>query len=245
MSAAEVLALTPKLAPPVRGLTTPRVLRPIRDGWVIPEEESEVFNALRMHKMPLIVGVNADEGTQATASWPVSTVSDYNLLLQTSFGTQAEQAKQVYPVSEDDDVREKVAELFADTQFNHGSRLLSRCMTSAGKPVWNYVFTRRRSYQNDGPHHGQEVHYVFGNLLAPYPGEQPVADDTDKALSQAMVAAWVSFAREAVPLLPSGLNWPAICQNNMPYMEWGDVPQVAMNWRQQQLDFMERYFSQK
>ena len=61
MSAAEVLSKTPLFVPQMRGLTTPRVLRPIRDGWVIPQDEREAFAAGRFHAMPIVVGTNADD----------------------------------------------------------------------------------------------------------------------------------------------------------------------------------------
>ena len=50
LPAAQLFALTPKLNPAVRGLTTARVLRPIRDGWLIREDERPAFLAGRLHR---------------------------------------------------------------------------------------------------------------------------------------------------------------------------------------------------
>ncbi|MDP6173765.1 MAG: carboxylesterase family protein, partial [Rhodospirillales bacterium] len=47
MTADEVFARTGDFVPLVRGLTTPRVLRPIRDGWIIPEDERDAFRTER------------------------------------------------------------------------------------------------------------------------------------------------------------------------------------------------------
>ncbi|MBC7469994.1 MAG: carboxylesterase family protein, partial [Ramlibacter sp.] len=68
---------TSLLSPRVRGLTTPRLLRPIRDGWLLPEDERQVFKAHRLHAMPLLVGSNADEGSLLTRAWPIDSVASY------------------------------------------------------------------------------------------------------------------------------------------------------------------------
>src|SRR5204862_5467726 len=90
LPAAEVLARTSQLNPAVRGLTTPRVLRPIRDGWLLPEDERPAFLAGRMHPMPLVVGSNTDEGTLLTKSWPVDTLAAYRQQVDANFGAAAQ-----------------------------------------------------------------------------------------------------------------------------------------------------------
>jgi para-nitrobenzyl esterase len=131
-SGTEILGMTSLLAPKVRGLTTPRVLRPIRDGWVIPEDERPVFKSGRLHAMPIILGTNTDEGTEATASWPFDTVTQYRALVESNFPGFADVALSLYPAGGDGEVRARVAELFADTQFNYGTRLLAQAMTARG-----------------------------------------------------------------------------------------------------------------
>jgi carboxylesterase type B len=62
LSASEVLALTDRMVPAVRGLTTPRALGPINDGWVLRGDERAAFASGRVLPVPLIVGGNSDEG---------------------------------------------------------------------------------------------------------------------------------------------------------------------------------------
>lgn len=242
LSAADVLARTSLLAPAVRGLTTPRVLRPIRDGWVIAEDERPAFKAGRLHVMPILVGTNLDEGTEATAGWPIATLPQYHELLRTNFGPLWGEALHRYPAATDGEVRMRVAELFADTQFNYGTRLLAQAMVRSGAPVWRYLFTRRRAHRLDGPHHGQEVHYVFGNLDASYPGELPSHDATDETLSLAMRRAWVGFAVGADPNGPDAPEWPGYDPRADNGLEFGDTVTPRGAWRNEQLDFLERYF---
>jgi para-nitrobenzyl esterase len=242
LSGPEILGMTSLLAPKVRGLTTPRVLRPIRDGWVIPEDERPVFKSGRLHAMPIILGTNTDEGTESTASWPIETVAQYRGLVESNFPGFADTARALYPVAGDAEVRPRVAELFADTQFNYGTRLLAQAMTARGLPAWRYVFTRRRAHRDDGPHHGQEVHYVFGNLAARYPGELPKYDETDEKLSETMIKAWVAFAANGDPNGPGLPRWPAYDPAADDYLEFGDTIRSGARWRGRQLDFLERFF---
>lgn len=241
-SAQEILALTPRLAPRVRGLTTPRVLRPIRDGWVVPTDERPAFKQGRLHRVPLIVGLNADEGTQATAGWPYRSLDDYEQLLATNFGEHAGRARALYPASGPEAVPGRVAELFADTQFNYGARLLAASMAAAGAPAWFFVFTRRRPQQPDGPHHGQEVPYVFGNLATPLPDEPSQFDGWDESLARILRRAWVSFAAGGRPQAPGMPDWPAFDPASETCMEFGDTVRTASGWRKPQLDFMDDVF---
>lgn len=242
LSGSEILARTGLLAPKVRGLTTPRVLRPIRDGWVIPEDERPVFKGGRLHPMPIIVGTNLDEGTEFVTTWPVQTREQYRTLVESSFPGAVERAFAAYPASSDAEVRPRLAELFADTQFNYGTRLLAQSMAASERRTWRYLFTRRRAHRQDGPHHGQEVHYVFGNLSARYPGEAPEFDATDERVSTAMMKAWAAFATKGDPNHPGLAPWARYDPAADNYLEFGDLIRPGAGWRRTQLDFLDEFF---
>lgn len=242
LSAQEVLARTSVLNPAVRGLTTPRVLRPIRDGWLLPEDERPAFLAGRMQAMPLIVGSNTDEGTLLTRTWPADTLAQWREQIERNFGAQADEAASHYPATQDSEARAAVARMFADTQFNYGTRLLARCMARLESRTFKYLFTRRRPGQMDGPHHGEEVAHAFGNVAAATPGETPDFDERDEALSGVMRKAWVAFARTGDPNTPGAPSWPAYRADEDRHLELGDAIRPGGPWRQAQLDFLERFF---
>ena len=244
-SAEMLLPHTGKLNPQVRGLTTPRVLRPIRDGWLLPEDERPVFKAGRLHPMPLLVGSNLDEGSLLTASWPIDDLAAYEALLRDNFGDACDAARQLYPARTDAEVRPQVAQLFADTQFNYGTRLLAQAMSAAGQPTWRYVYTRRRPGQTDGPHHGEEVAHVFGNLAAARSGSPAAYDDTDVALSRQMMAAWTAFAATGNPHADGGLAWPAYAAGDDLHLELGDTPRTGHAWRAEPLNFLDRFYDRR
>jgi para-nitrobenzyl esterase len=239
LPAREVLARTSLLTPAVRGLTTPRVLRPIRDGWLLREDERTAFRAGRIHAMPLIVGSNADEGTVLTRSWPVDDVAAWRRQVEANFGTAAAQAAALYPVANDAQARGAIAALFADTQFNYGTRLLARTMAPREPRTWKYLFTRRRPAQSDGPHHGGEVGHVFGTLATSAPGAH---DTVDEALSRTLRKAWVAFAATGDPNTSGMPQWDAYDPADDNHLAFGDTVQLGAGWRRRQLDFLDGYF---
>jgi len=242
LSAAEVLARTSLLNPAVRGLTTPRVLRPIRDGWLLPEDERPAFQAGRMHAMPLIVGSNTDEGTMLTKSWPIDTLAAWRQQVEANFGPATAEAAALYPAGVDGETRAAVAAMFADTQFNYGTRLLAQCMARLEPRTWKYLFERRRPHQQDGPHHGEEVAHAFGNVdLAP-PGETADFDAADEALSRTLRKAWVAFAAQGDPNAAGLPRWEAYRTADDNHLSLGDEVRPGTGWRRAQLDFLERFY---
>jgi carboxylesterase type B len=235
-------AKTGLLTPKMRGLTTPRVLRPIRDGWVIPEDERPAFLGGRFHAMPVIVGSNADEGTNLVATWPIRTIPEYKALIAENFGDWAEEALEQYPVREEADARRQLAMLFADTQFNYGVASLARVMARA-RPTWRYLFLRRRPGRPDGPHHGEEVAYVFGTLDAAFATQTPPFDGTDRMISRAMLSAWARFAESGNPNGNGLAAWPGSETGGDAYLEFGDTIRAGQGWRARQLAFLDRFFA--
>ncbi|HEY4069308.1 MAG TPA: carboxylesterase family protein [Burkholderiaceae bacterium] len=243
MSAPEVFALTPLLAPKVRGLTTPRVLRPIRDGWLLPEDERDAFLAGRIHPMPMIVGTNADEGSMLTAAWPVDTLEGYRRIVESNFASAVPSALSQYPAGSPSEARARVAEMFADTQFNYGARLLAQASSRQRRGTWRYLFDRRRPGQSDGPHHGDEVGYVFGNLERDRTGRVARHDAVDARVSAAMSEAWVAFARGGDPNMPGRTAWPAHTGDADEVLRFGETIGMEPDRRRAQLDFLEAFYS--
>lgn len=235
MPAADLLSKVGLLSPAVRGLTTPRVLRPIRDGWLLPEDERPAFQAGRFQALPTLVGSNLDEGSTLTAGWPIRDIAAYRELVQQNFGDAANEALAMYPASSDGEVRARVADLFADTQFNYGTRLIARSMAAAGQPTWRYVFTRRAPGGVDGPHHSEEVPYVFGNL-----GD--AGDAQGRELSRCMQQSWIDFARSGDPNGDGAPHWQAYQAAEDQHLDFGSHIGMGRGWRAAQLDFLERFF---
>ena len=242
LSATEVWSRTSVLNPAVRGLTTPRVLRPIRDGWLLPQDERPSFLSGQMHAMPMMVGSNTDEGTLLTRSWPIDTLAQWREQIERNFGPCTEEAVGLYPAHTDKGARPAVAMMFADTQFNYGTRLLAQSMARLHPKVFKYLFTRRRPHQSDGPHHGEEVAHAFGNVSAAPQGQKADFDERDLALSALMSKTWARFAAHADPNGTGLPHWAAYNAQQDNHLELGDEVRTASQWRQAQLNFLDRFF---
>jgi para-nitrobenzyl esterase len=86
MPAEQVLALTDRIVPAVRRLTTPRALGPILDGWVVPRTDTTAFANGEIRRVPLIVGGNSDEGRLFVRNWPIHTVAQTRAYAEANFG---------------------------------------------------------------------------------------------------------------------------------------------------------------
>jgi len=237
-----IFARTKEIVPQVRALTKPRALRPILDSHLIRENDRDAFKAGRIAKVPVIVGSNSDEGTIFVGAWPVETVAKYRALVEQNFGTMTEEALTLYPVSRDEDGRAATAALFADTQFNFGTRGIAQEMARRQPKTFRYLFTKRGRFTQRAPDHGLEVSYVFGNLDA-WPDKMPMPyDATDRALSDSMMNAWVNFARTGDPNGANAPAWQPYDASSDTYLEFGEAIRPGTGWRTKYLDFLERYF---
>ncbi|MBX9758491.1 MAG: carboxylesterase family protein [Beijerinckiaceae bacterium] len=240
----EILAMNNLLTPKQRGLTIPRVLRPIKDGQLITDDERTIYERGEMNQMPVIVGTNADEGSEFVLTWNITDPVEYDALLKTTFGERAAEAASLYPGRDAAEIKMRLGELFADTQFNYGARMIAEHMAAAPNKAWRYVFTRKRPQAPNGPHHGQEVHYVFGNLGAPYPGELPTFEPVDEMISDAMMDYWIAFARAGDPNVAHLPAWKAYDKSSDNHLEFHDTIFASQRWRKPQVDFLTRYFAQ-
>jgi para-nitrobenzyl esterase len=242
LSAEAIFARTREIVPQVRALTKPRALRPIIDGDLITEDDRDAFKAGRIANVPTIVGSNSDEGTIFVTTWPVETLAKYRTLVEQNFGTMADEALSLYPARRDEDARAAAAALFADTQFNFGTRGIAQAMIRCQPKTFRYLFTKRGRFTQRPPDHGLEVAYVFGNLDA-WPDNMPMPyDNSDRALSDAMMDAWVTFAATGDPNGADTPAWAPYDAERDNYLEFGDMVRAGKGWRTKYLDFLERYF---
>ncbi|QJW84724.1 carboxylesterase family protein [Ramlibacter terrae] len=235
LPAQDVLARTALLSPKVRSLTRPRVLRPIHDGWLLPRDEREALRGGHVHPMPLLVGSNVDEGTTLTPGVGGGNAGRVPRPGRRQLRFACDRGRRAVPrllgpagaAGGGGHVRRHAVPLrHAAAGARHGA---------AGAAHRKYVFTRRRPGQPDGPHHGAEVAYVFGNLGA---GGEPF-DGGDEALSRTMRRARIAFAQSGNPGCRNGkATGPPTTTTVL-----GDRVEAGSGWRGPQLDFIERYYA--
>jgi para-nitrobenzyl esterase len=242
LSAQDIFKLTSLLNPKIRGLTTPRILRPILDGVYLSENERDGFKDHRQMMLPMIVGSNLDEGSLLTKDWAIKSLDDYAGLVNSNFNVLSSDALALYPVRAEEEIRIRVAELFGDTQFNYGTRLLAQSNSNQVTNTWRYLFAKRRPSQIDGPHHGQEVAHVFGNLFAKVTSVENDYDLRDEFISNAMLNYWVQFAYTGNPNQAELPEWTRyeLGSDNMIVFE--NEISKANGFRKNNLDFIDQYF---
>jgi para-nitrobenzyl esterase len=242
LSQEDIYKLTSSMNPKIRGLTTPRILRPILDGVYLSENERDVFKAHRQAMLPMIVGTNLDEGSLLTREWAIHSVDDYVQLVNINFKTFAAQALALYPVKSEEEIRNAIAHLFGDTQFNYGTRLLAQSNSNQVAKTWRYLFAKRRPSQLDGPHHGQEVAHVFGNLSAKVTPIENDFDQKDELISTAMLNYWVQFAHTGNPNQKEQPEWHPYNMASDHMVVFGTDISNQDGFRKENLDFIDHFF---
>lgn len=228
------------------------------DEWVIPDDPTTLFASDFFHRMPVLVGSNADEGTIFLfgGMFPElvrakTSQGAYREYLKTIFHESTGQVFMLYPAASDSDVPPSLARLFGDFFFHLDTLFAAEAAAKTDGKVYMYYFTRLSPLANilgAGVFHEAEVPYVFGNLSSAYtldPELPEPFDETDRSLSNAMSAAWVRFASTGDPNGNGLPNWPTFHHNTIKYMEFGDESQVSQfgEERLRYLNFLAGYFN--
>ena len=233
-----VLAMESQLIPVMRKLTAPRILRPILDGWVLPYQERDAFEAGSFIAVPTMIGSNADEGSLLVASWPINNLASWNQVIEENFGDSPDEARRLYPALKDEDAKAAVSEMFGDTQFSLGVREIARQVAKRQPNTYRYLFTRRRAGATKGPDHGGEVVYVFKSL-----GKDSLPiEDRDTSLATSMHTAWLRFAETGIPGDVENVRWVPVTSG---ILELGDRVRIRDSWRAEQLDFVNTYLTER
>lgn len=216
---------------------------PIVDGWVVPDDPCALYAEGRIHRVPTIIGVNADEGTMFTQMDPdrFETAEKYRAFLTEKFGDEAGAIFDEYPAATDAAALDAIARLSTDQRMALPARTHARLLSKAGIPNWSYFFTHVPPWRGGrvmGAHHGAEIPYIFGSgVKCGQFGSYPNAEE--QALSDTMIGYWTNFAAKGDPNGPGLPHWPGFEAKSGPYLELGDTVRAGTNLLKPQLDFLE------
>ena len=111
--------------------------------------------------------------------------------------------------------------IYADEMMIEPARYMVQSMTETGQPAWHY----RAGYVPEvmrkewpGLPHATEIPFFFRTIDARYPGE---TTEADHAVSAAMSAAFVNFAKTGNPNGPGAPEWPVYDDTTRPVMLFG------------------------
>jgi para-nitrobenzyl esterase len=178
----------------------------IVDGWIIPEDPSNVFAAGRQNAVDVLVGSNRDDlsfGPPRT-----TTPEQFEQGAAPRWGALADQYLKLYPHATDAEATKSQADTSNDGAFWH-MRLFADNQKKLGKQAWLFFFAQNPPAPAGQPPfpaaHASELPYVFNNLgkapLFPDPSDPTLAAASapDKKVADQMSSYWVNFARSGNP----------------------------------------------
>jgi para-nitrobenzyl esterase len=182
-------------------------LRPIVDGWVVPDQLGAVVARGEAADVPLLSGWTADE-LSFQASYGKWSREELGQHVRDEYGAAAAALLALYPASSDAEANTRQKELLRDARL---ATLLDcrRARAQHGKSKdFGYLFERAIPWPEHPEYqafHSAELPYMFANLsLMQRPWE-----DTDRALAQQMSAYWVNFIQRGDPNGPGLPAWPS------------------------------------
>ena len=198
------------------------------DGWALPRQLVDIFDRKEQARVPVMAGFNADEIQTLIRLLPPLPASSetYESEIRNRYGDLAPEFLRLYPGS---DIKAGMMAAVRDAIFGWSAERLMRNQAAVGAPSYLYFFdhdypaARARMLR---AFHAGELPYVFGHVgrTAPLNDNWPRPEGPkEKALSDAMIAYWTSFARTGVPKARGQAKWPAYAPGKS-YMHFAEKP---------------------
>lgn len=202
------------------------------DGRVLKRQIVDTFDRQEEAIVPVMVGFNAGE-IETLGGPPRNPPSPevYAEEIRKRYGDLAPEFLRLYPAA---DVTASTMAAGRDAVFGWGAERIARQEAEAGAPSYLYYFTHEYpAARARGLHafHASEISYVFGHVGpdAPAGPNWPRPDGPkEKALSDAMISYWTSFARTGRPTAPGQPAWPLFAPDHS-YMAFGETPKPSRN----------------
>jgi para-nitrobenzyl esterase len=227
---------------PAPTLSTGVHFYPVVDGWLLPEDPAVLIQAQGRTLVPVLMGYGADEGNFFLANAPNS-LSGFQAFAAHKFPqTPFESILAMYPAKTDAEAPMALAQFFGDYELLTSTVLTARAMARRNN-VYLYQFSRvgprsRRLW--NGAAHTADIPYVFDHVAIPSDDFDP----SDMAVSEAMVGAWVHFAKAGNPNGPNLPEWPRYREPDYRYLNYFDQIRFESGFRESEIEFCRRVLEQ-
>jgi para-nitrobenzyl esterase len=212
------------------------------DGVVLTRQLVDTFDRGEQAKVPILTGFNSGEirSLRFLAPPAPKTAAEYEKMIRERYGDLADDFLKLYPAT---NLEESVLATTRDALYGWTSERLVRSQVKAGQPAFLYLFDHGYPAMDQaGLHafHASEIPYMFG-ALDRVPARWPKAPETakERALSDAMIGYWTSFARTARPRASGASTWKAYTPDGA-YMAFRDKPVADTNLMPGMFAFHER-----
>jgi para-nitrobenzyl esterase len=200
------------------------------DGYFLPKTLTQIYEAGAQAKIPLLAGSNSEEmSLRAILGQGEPTAESFADAVRKLYGENADQVMKVYAAKTPEDVLQAATDLASARFIAFGTwKWTELQMTTGGKPVYRYFYTRvRPSYlgmpgqpppappdparamtppKPRGAAHSAEIQYAMGNLDL---DNRYTWEPDDRKVSETMQGFFVNFIKTGNPNGPGLPNWPA------------------------------------
>jgi para-nitrobenzyl esterase len=211
----------------------------IVDGHVFPKSPAEIFAEGSHNIVPLMAGINDGEGLFfVRPDRTFQSVTEQRAARVEEFGEHAGSLLDYYVADNDEDVFTVEVDYNTDAWFARPTREIIHAIARSAEDSYMYVFTRNLRDPMQRAPHAMELRYVFNTL----PGDAPQAD---VEIAQLLNDYWTQFAKSGTPNGDGLPRWPAYDLETQVHQVLGvQVGQDSM-LRKQELDELDRYFSDR
>lgn len=198
------------------------------DGTVFSELPVQAFQNGNHHKVPFMIGSNADESSLTVP--PTVTPTMVNSLVNSTIPAQfrASVLAQYPPGNTNTEARNSYVQILTDLQFTANARRTARCISmNQEQPVWRYFFTHKHTLPQlatHGSYHGMELFYVFNNWENTTVGSGVLFKPADDSVQNIMLKYWVNFANTGNPNALALPEWQQYNASQDNYMEMKATP---------------------
>jgi len=221
---------------------------PVIDGWVVPDDQYQLYADGKYNSTPVLIGTNSNEGAVFGGS---GSAQSYVAGVRMRFGPHADAILRVYPADQANWAQSS-RDLMRDAAFGWPTWVWADLQSKAeaakgGKSkVFVYYFNHTPPRPEGMPFtkaagavHTEEMVYVFDHL-----GQRNLRwTAADRALAQAMSTYWTNFAKRGDPNGPGVPEWPAYSSTTLATMHFDDVPKAAQVANLAKLKVLDVYFA--
>lgn len=214
---------------------------PIIDGYVLPDDQYQLYQDGNYNDVPVLIGYNSDEGLSFTRE---KSPEEFKTNAQKRFGKFADTLLSVYPLAENS-VPRSARDLRRDAAFGWPTWTWANLQTQTGKSnVYLYYFDQHPEFPEDSPRydhgspHGQDIVYVFGTIDPQHPDVTPA----DIALSETMSTYWTNFVKYGDPNGEAVPNWPVYDDTKPEVMYLTLTPHTGPVPSESALKVLDEYF---
>lgn len=198
------------------------------DGVVLPQQMVDAFDSGKQVPVPVLAGFNQGEIRSLGMLAPKAPASGdaYEKDIRNRYGDLSDAFLRLYPAA---DYRQSIIATTRDALYGWTSERLVRKQTAIGQPSYLYMFDHGYPAMDDaGLHafHASELPYVFGTFGGTPPNWPRVPDtQPERAMSDAMIDYWTSFARNGNPVAQAATAWPAYGTTRA-YLHFAERPEA-------------------